>query len=575
MSGLAELIACAGRPLAAVDAPIAAHFTGWDWLVLLVYLAGTTWLGARLAGKQSTIREFFLGGRRLPWWAVSGSIVATEVSAVTFISVPGRVFSPGGNFGYLQLALGAIVAKLLIAAWLVPAYYAREIYSPYDFIRNRLGAGAGRASTALFMLGAVLAQGVRVLLTALVLEVVTGIPLWQSIWIIGVTSVVWTLLGGITTVIWTDVIQFGVLITGAIVALAWVSASVSGGLAGALETAAAAGKLRVWNLSLSPALEYTLWSGLLGMTFNNLASLGTDQVMAQRMFCCRGAGDARKAVIASLLGLAVPITMLLVGAALFAYYQQHPLSGDAAAMVSEKPDRVFPIFIVQVLPVGMTGLLIAAVFAAAISTLDSTLAALAQTTVSVLGGLRGDTSEAEPRRADRWVWWSKVFVVFWGVALSGVATALIPVKAYRNIIDLALAVPGFTYGALLGMLLLALLSRRCDDHGLIWAIPTSVLSIVALTFHQTWVRPALATCAALLVALGIARLRQRPAALAAVIVAVAFVGLLHWLTTPIGDAPARLTLAYPWSYPIGTLLTLVLGWACARRRPAGAAASPP
>src|SRR5688572_15371258 len=179
----------------------------------------STAVGYLMRGKQATIRDFFLGGRKLPWPAVCGSIIATEISAVTFISVPALAFAAGGDMTYLQLALGSILARFLIGWFMVPAYYEREIYSPYEYLGIKLGPAVNRLTTVLFSVGAVLGQGVRVFTTALVLRVITGLDLVTSIWVIGAVAVVWTLMGGITTVIWTDVVQFLVFLFGGIFAL--------------------------------------------------------------------------------------------------------------------------------------------------------------------------------------------------------------------------------------------------------------------------------------------------------------------------------------------------------------------
>jgi SSS family solute:Na+ symporter len=545
-----------------------AHFRLVDWLVVALYLAGTTWLGARLAGRQATIRDFFLGGRKLPWWAVTGSNIATEISAVTFIGVPSLVFAAGGDFRYLQFALGSIAARTIIAWWFVPAYYAREIYSPYQYMGQRLGPGVDVAATGLFMLGATLAQSVRVFTTAIVLQIVTGIDLWVSIWIIGAVAIVWTLMGGITTVIWTDVIQFVVLVAGAVVALLWVFHAVPGGATEVLRLGREAGKFRVLDLALNPAHEYTLWSGLFGMAFLNLAALGTDQVMAQRIFCCRDVREARRAVNASNLGLFVPVLMLLVGAGLYAYFRHFPLSSDEAAMVAARGDRIFPIFIVKVLPIGVTGLVIAAVFAAAISTLDGTLAALSQTTVmSIYVPLRRALGARDLSADDHHaVTISRCFVVVWGVLLSAAATLLIPVQK-RNLIDLALGVPAYTYGALLGTLLLALLPTRCDDRGLAWGIAASVLAVVAINVHDpAWISWVVGGGCGLLAITGVVAFAFDPPRIALIVAAAGAIIGLHWLTAAGSDGSPRLTLAYPWHYPIGTAMTFVLGWGLARRK---------
>ncbi|MFH0943580.1 MAG: hypothetical protein V2A76_00120, partial [Planctomycetota bacterium] len=317
------------------------NFTAIDWGVVLLYFVLTTVLGARLAGKQATIRDFFLGGRKLPWYAVAGSIVATELSAMTFVAVPFVVFKPGGNFTYLQLGVfGALFARLIVAYVLIPAYYRREIYSPYEYMGNQLGGPVRSMTSALFMLGGILAQSSRVFLTAVVLELIlgdsvfgpleaaTGISsLAWAIWTISLVAILWTLMGGITTVIWTDVILFLVFVIGAIVALLVVAAHLDGGFAEMFEVGLQADKLTFFDFSTDPTRAYTIWGAAIGATIGMVGVYGTDQLMAQRMFCCKDARDARLAVISSFAGQGVTLLVMLVGVGLFAYYAKHPLSG--------------------------------------------------------------------------------------------------------------------------------------------------------------------------------------------------------------------------------------------------------
>ncbi|HUU83231.1 MAG TPA: hypothetical protein VM243_06975, partial [Phycisphaerae bacterium] len=332
---------------------------GWiDWSVVAIYFAATTIIGGALAGRQATMRDFFLGGRKLPWYAVSGSIIATEISALTFISVPFVVFKPGGNFTYLQLGVfGSLFARIIVGYVLVPAYYRREVYSPYDYMGHRLGSGVRSAATALFMVGGMLAQSARVYLTAVVLRVVlhdqfgalagaTGIPelVWAVI-AIGVVAIAWTLMGGITTVIWTDVVLFLVFLIGAGTALAVVASNLGGGLTEMLRVGAADGKFRFFDFSMQPWEQYTIWTAAIAATWGGLGAYGTDQLLAQRMFCCKDARQARWAIISSAAGQIVTVTVMLVGVGLYAYYQQNPLTGDAAALYQEKGDSIFPIFI--------------------------------------------------------------------------------------------------------------------------------------------------------------------------------------------------------------------------------------
>ena len=199
--------------------PVHEYFTYWDWAVVAGYMIFTTVLGHRLSGKQSNIKDFFLGGKTLPWWSVSGSMIATEISALTFIGVPGMVFALEGDWTYLQWGFGSIIARFAVAYWLIPLYYEKEIYSPYDFMGNRLGEGARRLVTGLFAVGSILGQSVRVLVTAIILQVVTGMNAPLCIVIIGAVAILWTFMGGMQTVIWTDVIQFCLFIFGGVLAL--------------------------------------------------------------------------------------------------------------------------------------------------------------------------------------------------------------------------------------------------------------------------------------------------------------------------------------------------------------------
>ena len=296
--------------------------------------------------------------------------------------MPAIVFAQGGNFTYLQLGIGAVLARVIIGVWFVPAFYEREIYSPYEYMGQRLGTPVRTVTTGLFMLGAVLGQSVRVLLTAMVLQLMTGFPLGVSIWVIGAIAVAWTLLGGITTVIWTDVVQFGVFLIGLTAALVYVCVELPGGAREMITVAAEADKFRFWNFSTDPNVAFTIWAALIANTFLCLNAYGTDQLIAQRMFCCRGKREARIAIITSSVGQLVAGLALFVGVGLYAYYHRFGLTGEAARLVADKGDRIFPVFILQKMPPGLVGLIIAGVFAAAISSLDSVLAALSQTVVS-------------------------------------------------------------------------------------------------------------------------------------------------------------------------------------------------
>jgi SSS family transporter len=501
------------------------HFLWIDWAVLAAYLLLTTWIGHALRGKQSTMQDFFLAGRSLPWPAVSGSIIATEISAITFVGVPGMVFAAGGDFTYLQWGIGSLMARFIVGIWFVKVFYERGIFSPYDYMQSRLGAGARAFTTALFFIGSTLGQSVRLLVTALILWTVTGLAFEWCIVIIGLFAIGWTLMGGMTTVIWTDVIQFFVFIGGGLLALAVLMFNIDGGFAAFVAEAGAAGKLRVLDLSTNPDVQFTLWVGLLAMPFQNVAAFGTDQVMAQRMFCCRNARDASKAVIASSISLLVTVLMLAVGAALFVYYQQRPPTPAEAALFAKDTDSVFPVWITTVLPPGLSGLILAGAFAAAISSLDSALAALAQTSMALWHGKDG--LEAADQR--RLIVQSRFAVVGWGIALILMAVGLQAVRGQINLLSLAFGMVAYTYGPMLAAFLLALSPLRRDIRGIVIGTIISVLLVL-------WARPDLYN---ILAALGAITTEQAAA----------------W----------RPKINFAWLYPVTCLITLACGIALGRK----------
>ena len=358
-------------------------FSPVDWLIVGIYIGGTTWIGHKLKGQQETPHDFFLGGRRIPWFAVSASIIATTISAVTFIGVPAFIYAAGGDFTYLQLAIGGIIAKLLIARLLIPLYYEQEYYSPYDYISQRLGATAGRLTAMMFILGGILGQSVRVYATALVLELLTGWTMGLSILVIAVFAILWTWMGGVAAVIWTDLVQFLVLVVGGVAALTFMITSLPDGFATLWELGRQDNKLTVLNLSTDPRVAFTFWAALIALPFQGIAVYGTDHLFTQRLLCCKNSNEARKALLWSILGECIPALMLIVGLGLFAFYSFNPLDPSLAALVAEKGDRIFPLFIINEMPSGLKGLIIAGILSAAISSLDSILAALSQISLTM------------------------------------------------------------------------------------------------------------------------------------------------------------------------------------------------
>lgn len=484
-------------------------FSAIDWIIVSLYIVITTWIGHRLKGQQGSTRDFFLGGQNIPWYAVSASIIATTISAVTFIGVPAISFAAGGNFTYLQLALGGIIARLLIARYLLPRYYEGDYYSPYDFMSDRLGPVVGRVTAGLFMIGGVLGQSVRVYATALVVELLTGWSMGQSILVIAVFAILWTWMGGVAAVIWTDVVQFFVLLFGAAAALFVILTNLPEGWSSLNHIGSEAGKFELLNFTSDPRVAFTFWAALIALPFQGAAVYGTDHLFTQRLMCCRNAVEAKKALLWSIVGECIPALMLLVGVGLFAFYSLFPLDPSLASLVAEKGDRIFPVFILSEMPAGMKGLLIAGVLSAAISSLDSILAALSQISVTMFYRpfVRPKETEAHYLSA------SRAAVVFWGVFLGLTAWQLS--QSDGDLITLAFSMTTYTLGPMLGLFILSLLSTRLRVGGIVPAVGISLLVLLAL---------------------------NEPALLGSVI----------------DHSFASSVVAWPWLFPIGTLVCIGL-----------------
>jgi len=459
------------------------YFTLIDWLVVFGYLGLTTWVGHKMAGKQSSIKDFFLGGRSLPWQAVSGSIIATEISGVTFIGVPGMVFALTGNFTYFQWAIGSVLARIIVGHFFVKVYYEQEIYSPYDYMENRIGRGVKRLATVIFSIGSILSQSVRVLVAALALDVVTPWSFAACICVIGVFAIGWTLMGGMRTVIWTDVMQFALFTIGGSLALFWIFCSLKGGTSEFFSVGNKWEKFSLIDIAMDPSLQFTLWVALFAVPFQNLAAFGVDQLNAQRMFCCRSAADARKAIIWSSVGQALTLLMLMVGAALFVYYTSQGVTPVEAGRFAQNNDYVFPAWITTTLPVGLRGLILAGIFAAAISSLDSILAALSQTTLALF--VKSD-QERTPEEHRKLVRTSRILVICWGIGLSAFAILLDSMRGNINMVSLAFGMAAYTVGPMLGLFLAALLFPRSTTAGLtVGFILSFLLTLYVRTDLQT------------------------------------------------------------------------------------------
>jgi SSS family solute:Na+ symporter len=447
-------------------------FRALDLAVLVAYLVGVTAWGAWLGRGQKGGTDYFLGSRSLPWLAVMLSVVATETSTLTFLSVPGVAYT--GSLVFLQLTFGYLIGRLLVSALLLPAYYAGSLTTAYALLEARFGLGARRFTSAIFMVTRLLADSVRLFATAIPLALITGWPYGVSIAVIGVLTVVYTYFGGIKAVVWVDALQMGLYLLGALITLVAIQTLVPGGWAGVISSGSSAGKLTMIDLSFDLRVTYTVWAGVLGGAVFTMASHGTDQLIVQRLLTCRDPRSAQKALVGSGVAVVLQFALfLLVGLGLWAFYGGRSF---------DIPDQIFAQFIVEELPSGVTGLLIAGVFAAAMSSLSSSINALASATAydywAPLVGARHD--EERTLRA------GKVFTLVWAALLIGGAILFIPLSRGTSAVEVALGIASLVYGGLLGAFALGVFTKRPGQGAVIVGVTVGVAVVTLIRDQIAW-----------------------------------------------------------------------------------------
>lgn len=452
-----------------------------DLWVIGIYLLAITGFGIWLRRPNPTLRDYFLAGSQLPWWAISFSIVAAETSVLTIISTPGLAF--GGDLGFLQLVFGYLVARILISLILIPAYFRGRLLTAYQLIQQRFGSGAKTAAGLIFLVGRSLAEGVRVYAVAIVVEVILdGLPpTWHvhlspiaALALIAVLTLVYTFEGGLRAVVWTDFIQICIYIAGAVLSLVLLVQALPSGWQTAAAVAASHGdKLRIFHFNFSWTQTYTFWSGLAGGTFLTMATHGTDQLMVQRLLAARNQRDSTLALMSSWVVIFLQFGLfLLIGIALFAFYQTHELHLAAGAF--GRYDRLYPQFVAQHLPVGVAGLVLAAILAASMSNLSAALNALSSSTV-----VDFYRPFFAPGRSERhYLWVSRLATVGWMVVMGVVAYAS---RHSHSVLESGLAIISYPFSGLLGMFLLGTLTRRATQTGAIVGLAVGIGSTVALS----------------------------------------------------------------------------------------------
>ena len=451
--------------------------TFFDYTILIGYLIFVTWLGYYFGRKQKTTEDYFLGSRRIPWTASGLSVVATETSALTFIGVPAIAYI--GDMTFLQLSIGYLIARIILSFTLIRKYYEENVFTVYGYLTNRFGERIKNIVSILFFVTIILANGVRLYAAALVLTVITGFSITWTIIIIGIISILYTMVGGISAVIWSDVIQMGILIGGGIIALIFLILRI-GDISTIFQSLIDHGKLTVLNLSFDLSNNYTIWTGVFGGIFIGMASHGTDQGMVQRLLTLRNEKESAKALISS--GIIVGpqfFLFLLIGGLLFIFYQQFP-----DINLPENSDQIFPYFIVNVLPQGISGLIIAGLFAAAMSTIDSALSALASTTIADF--YLPYFSNKNERNVIKI---SKYFTVFWGIILVGIAFLTLFTRNWGSVLEIGLKVASFTWGGILGVFILGYFTKKGNEFGSLVGVFAGISIVLILSVFTSLAWP--------------------------------------------------------------------------------------
>ena len=433
-----------------------------DLAILIFCLAGITLFGAYFRRGQNSLRDYFLGGRTAPWWAIGCSIVATETSTLTIISTPGIAY--GGNLGFLQVVLGYLVARVILCVVLIPQYFQGEFYTAYQLLEKRFGTRMRAAAAVVFLVTRALAEGVRISAIGKVVSVAFGTGERISILVIALLTLFYTFEGGMRAVIWTDVIQFALYLTGSVAAFLLLLHKIPGGWPEVTHVAAASGgKLTIFDFAFSLTKSYTFWAGIVGGTFLTMASHGTDQTLVQRLLAARNERDSKTALLASGVIVFIQFALFLVMGVLLFVFAQH----GALQNPGSDPDRLYPQFVVHHLPVGVTGLVLASIFAIAMSNASGSLNSLASSSIIDIGKRR----DQGPQPLGR----SRIMTLTWGIVL-----ALLGLIHWGPVLVAGLTITSITYGAMLGVFLLGTWNRRANEAGALAGFVAGLVFMLAV-----------------------------------------------------------------------------------------------
>ncbi|MEE2877095.1 MAG: sodium:solute symporter [Candidatus Neomarinimicrobiota bacterium] len=430
-----------------------------DFIVLFGYLTVVSGVALWAGRKQTTARSFFLAEQNLPWWMIMLSVVATETSVLTFLSIPGVAY--GGDFGFLQLAIGYVIGRWLVAHYLLPLYFEQGLESTYEFLRNRWGESVQRTGSLVFQLTRILADGVRLFMTAIPLALITGWSYPMSIAVIAGFTLIYTILGGIRSVVWADSIQFIIYLLGGAITMGVLGGLVDGGWSVILATAYAEKKLVLFHGGELVSEPYHFITAVVGGMFLSLASHGTDHLMVQRLMAAKNAAASRKALIGSgFMALFQFAIFLIIGAGIWVYYGGKEMNSN----------EVFSSFIIDSLPAGVKGLIVAAIFSAAMSSLSSSINALASSTMSdwvkTLAPSRYTLAN------------SRLLSLVWTIVLAGGASLFTSTEG--PLVEIGLAIVSFTYGGLLGFFLLGRMTTLFSASAVMAGFFSSIVIMIAI-----------------------------------------------------------------------------------------------
>jgi solute:Na+ symporter, SSS family len=469
------------------------YFNGGDWTIIVLYLLGIIFLGIWFGRDQHNTRDYFLGSRNIPWWGIGLSIVAAETSALTIIGVPGLAY--GGDIALLQMILGYVIARIILAIVLVPHYFKGEIYSPYQLFANAFGPSARQTAGAFFLISETLAAGVRVYVASIPVKLMlgekllglgTGNPILGAILLFVLLSLLYTYIGGVKAVIWTDAVQFGLFLLGGLFALYFIPSRMEGGMHAVVAKALEAGKLHWFNatppagtqfLKFLLGAPFNIWMGVIGGTVLVMSSHGAEQLIVQRVLACKTVSEGRKALaLSAVVIFPLFLIFLIVGAMLWVFYQSHvfqiALPVPAKGSGIKANDFVFPIFMMTEVPHLLRGFLIVAILSAAMSSVSSALTSLAS--VSTMDFVK----HLLPRKGDAFfLRFSKMSTVAWAGALIFIAYLS---RKVEFVLNAAFALRGLTSGALLGGLMLAVFWKKGRGISVITGMLVSLITMTAI-----------------------------------------------------------------------------------------------